>query len=258
MSLFSWFSRKSAPPPPKTSMPFESSGLGHVDATVPFMPSGKTPTKDAPHVASASPANRKTERLERRELLYSVVRESMMRAGVLSASFKFKVLSLDPRGFQYLIMMDLVNRSAGEAGRMAEIESLIAQSAKAKHGIQVTAVYWRIHEHVTTGLSPQRAPQSATAPSAPAAPPLPRRTSPAAVPTRHVDPNEPLQDDEVAAFKSALARASKGTALVGSGEIVQSRRRNPAPEPDFQNTELTNFEERRTSPLSGTQYGDLI
>ena len=56
---------------------------------------------------AAQPGNRKQERLERRELLYAVVREAMVRAGVLSSSYKFKVLSLDQRGRQFLVMVDL-------------------------------------------------------------------------------------------------------------------------------------------------------
>ena len=57
-----------------------------------------------------NPANRKHERMARRELLYAVVREAMVRAGVLSSSYKFKVLSLDPRGRQFLVMVDLAQR----------------------------------------------------------------------------------------------------------------------------------------------------
>jgi hypothetical protein len=51
--------------------------------------------------------NHRSEWLESRKLLYAEVRESMTRAGILSSSYKFKVLSLDSRSDQYLIMMDL-------------------------------------------------------------------------------------------------------------------------------------------------------
>ncbi len=77
----------------------------------------------------------------------------MIKAGVLSSTYKFKVLSLDSRGRQYLIMMDLARQYVGETARLAEIEGLIAQHAKTRHDILVTAVYWRINEHVTAGLS---------------------------------------------------------------------------------------------------------
>jgi hypothetical protein len=252
MSLLNWFSKKILP---KYALAYESSGLGHVEATVPYMPAGVTATKVSPSLATASAANRKSERLEHREQLYSVVRGAMTRAGLLSSSYKFKVLSLDPRGRQYLIMMDLVNRYAGEAGRLADIETLIAQSAKARHDILVTAVYWRINEHVTAGLSP---PPRAHAPVArPEPTQLPRRASDSPfADQRGPGSHGPLEPHEMAAFKSALAKARADATLAGSGEIVHSGRRIPATPPDFQDTEMLQPEEQ-VSPLSGTQYGDL-
>ena len=68
--------------------------------------------------------------MERRELLYTVVRDAMVRAGVLSASYKFKVLSLDQRGRQFLVMMDLAREYGGETARLSEIEALIAQTPR--------------------------------------------------------------------------------------------------------------------------------
>jgi hypothetical protein len=183
--------------------------------------------------------------LERREQLYAVVRESMTRVGVLSSSYKFKVLSLDSHGRQYLIMMDLAKLHAGETGRLAEIETLIAQSAKSRHDILVTSVYWRLNEHVTAGLT-----RPAGAPTLPRAPLPAAQTSVAdAAKSRY----EPLHADEVAAFKQALASVVAPTVLSAPGEIVHSGRRNPAPQPSFEDTEL----DERQAPLSGTQYGDL-
>jgi hypothetical protein len=231
MSLFQWFVRK---PATRAAAGQQSSGLAHIDATVPFRAGG------APHrshdTSASHAANRKNERLERRELLYTVVRDAMTRAGVLSASYKFKVLSLDSRGRQYLIMMDLARKDAGAPERLAEIEGVIAQNAKTRHDILVTAVYWRLHDHVTAGLSrPAVAPAEA---AHAAVPPKPRF--------------EPLHADEVAAFKQAIASASAPMPLSAPGEIIKSGRRNPAPEP------ADDYEvDRRASPLSGTQYGDL-
>lgn len=250
MSLFSWFAKKDSKADPDAE---HSSGLGHVDATVPLMPSSRMKVK-APQASAANAANRKTERLERRELLYGVVRESMTRAGVLAASYKFKVLSLDPRGQQYLVMMDLANQSAGDTNRLAEIEALIAQGAKVRHNIEVTAVYWRVNEHVTTGLSRPRVPTPSVARVTPATPPP---TAPSPKPTGSRIPQfEPLQADEVEAFKRALSTASRPAPLAPSGTLVKSGRRNPAPPVEFEDTELVEGEDR-ASPLSGTQYGDL-
>ena len=241
MSFLNWFSK---PPPAAHSVPAESSGLGHVDATVPLNPSGKGGAR-AHSAPPGSAANRKSERLERRELLYSVVREAMIKAGVLSSSYKFKVLSLDSRGCQYLIMMDLAREYVGETVRLAEMEGLIAQQAKSRHDILVTAVYWRVNEHVTAGLT---RPSAAVVASVPAPTPLPGVLQVPAKPAY-----EPLDPKEVVAFKQALASVKSSETLSAPGEIVHSGRRNPVATPQFEDTEMQD----RPSPLSGTQYGDL-
>jgi hypothetical protein len=232
MSFLNWFSKA---PSARHSVPAESSGLGHVDATIPVNPSGKGGTR-AHTTPPGSAANRKSERMERRELLYSVVREAMIKAGVLSSSYKFKVLSLDSRGGQYLIMMDLAREYVGETTRLAEIEGVIAQHAKNQHGILVTAVYWRVTEHVAAGLTrPAQSPPAGVLKVAP---------KPA---------YEPLDPNEVVAFKLALASVEASKPLSAPGEIIHSGRRNPVAPPRFEDTEM----QERPSPLSGTQYGDL-
>lgn len=237
MSFFSWFTKKTGD---KSFTAVESSGLGHVDATVPFNPAAKGQGK-GPVPVSSHAANRKGERLERREQLYTVVRESLTGAGILSASYKFKVLSLDSRGRQYLIMMDIDRRYATETGRLAEIEGLIAHNAKSRHDILVTAVYWRVNETVTAGLTRVSAPAPLSATPSAASTPAPK--------PRY----EPLHADEVAAFKQALASAAPAPSPQATGEIVRSGRRNPAPLPTFEDTQIDDS----NSPLSGTQYGDL-
>ncbi len=102
--------------------------------------------------ASAQPAatassqrleQRRTERNVKRELLFQVVREAMVRIGVLSSAFKFKVLSLDQRGRSFLVMIELSAEFSGEVEKLAEIESMIAQTARHRYEIIVQAVYWR-------------------------------------------------------------------------------------------------------------------
>lgn len=228
MALIPWF-RKKVEVKPHDGV--DSSGLGHTDGVVPFHSSAR----ELAHGVQSGGANRKSERLQQRELLYAVVRDSMTKAGVLSSSYKFKVLSLDSRGRQYMIMMDLAGAHAGEVSRLAELEGLIAQYAKARHDILVTAVYWR--------LNPQ-----AVATSAPV-----RAVAPVASDAASKPGYEPLQADEVAAFKQALASVSASVPLSAPGEIIRSKRRNPAPQPEFQETQVDD----RALPLSSTQYGDL-
>ena len=293
MSLFSWFSRKPSPSKPRS--PIEPSGLLNADATVPLA-AGRNPALEPRPVEHA--ANRKNERMERRELLYTVVRDAMVRAGVLSASYKFKVLSLDQRGRQFLVMMDLAREFGGETVRLSEIEALIAQTAKARYDILVTAVYWRINDHVAVGI-PQRgiAPLGASLPlasAAPAAPGVPVRAAapvapslrpaapvaplataaapsvrpaaiaqarPEATAVRPAQRYEPIEADEVAAFKRALsdaagaraapAAASKPGVPLRSGPLLP-----PSRPTGFEDTVMPGAD--GASPdLSSTQYGDL-
>jgi hypothetical protein len=277
MSFISWLFPAHKPAKPQA----ESSGLSRMEPTRPAM---KLNGKDAGG-NNAQPANRKHERMARRELLYGVVRESMMHAGVLSASYKFKVLSLDARGRQFLVMVDLARENGGETGRLAEIEALIAQGAKARYDILVTAVYWRTNEHVAIGdpraRLQQRASDSRPAPldsrpaldsqpgdlmSRPVA--LDSRAAPAA--PRNVSVYEPIQDEEVAAFKRALAAgvenpASAAAAAAGVAQGASARSFDGSGKHGPQSyTLLTGFEDtempdpdQRMPALSSTQYGDL-
>lgn len=133
-----WFSRKTA-------------GKAAPEAGMAATPTGSADRE-------AKPGSRKTQRLAQRELLYGVIREAMVRAGVLSSSYKFKVLSLDAQGRQYLVMMDLGRDVEGHTGRLADVETQMARSALARHDILVTAVYWRANEPMASSVLHQAAP----------------------------------------------------------------------------------------------------
>ncbi len=244
MSIFSFFSRKSSSHP---SVAPDSSGLGQGDATQPVIPDSDSTLKSV--TPKDTNIDRQSERHGQRELLYSVVRDSMTRTGILAASYKFKVLSLDTRGRQYVIMIDLMTGSAYEAARLAEIEAMLAQSAKLRHDILVTAVYWRISEQVTVGrssLTNQRPTPIKPESLAPVKPRL------AAVQPEY----EPLQDDEIASFKRAIATATVAVEKPAMGKVVTSGRRSLKPTNEFEDTLIGPVPER-SSPLSVTQYGDL-
>jgi len=277
MSFFSWLFPDRTP----VKAHPESSGLSRVERTRPV--GSRTANETAEN--NARPANRKSERMARRELLYGVVREAMMRAGVLSASYKFKVLSLDARGRQFLVMVDLARSNGSETTRLAEIEALIAQGAKSRYDILVTAVYWRSNDHVAVGdLSAQ--PRQRTGDSQPMPldsqpvaldsqpAPLVSQPTPLASKPTPLPPAgsrfEPIQADEVAAFKRALAAGvtnpgAAAAAAVGAPHGASARAFDGSSKRGPQSyTLLTGFEdtelpdpELRMPALSGTQYGDL-
>jgi hypothetical protein len=266
MSLFSWLFPAGRPAKAQA----ESSGLSRMEATRPAM---KRPGDKEPAVANGQPANRKNERMARRELLYAVVREAMMRAGVLSASYKFKVLSLDARGRQFLVMVDLARDNGGETQRLAEIEALIAQAAKSRYDIVVTAVYWRTNEHVAIGNPGFRAQErndSHPVPLDSHPVPLDARPSAPAPAAAQRSALEPIQPDEVEAFKRALAAgvvnpaaAAAAAAGVAHGASAKDFDGAAVHGPrsytlltGFEDTEMPDSDMRMPS-LSGTQYGDL-
>lgn len=195
----------------------------------------------------------KTKRHARREQLYVAIREAMTRSGVLSASYKFKVLSLDQGGNEFLIMMDLAKAFGGPPEQLGEIEALIMQHAKTRFEITVPAVYWRLDELAVVVKPAPAAHQPAQAPAVRAEANVETRA-----PAKPATPRyEPIQADEVAAFKQALAAASaQGPAVSDKGAKVHSSPRSY--------TLLTGFEDTEMPPdsaalpaLSSTQYGDL-
>jgi hypothetical protein len=260
--MFNWFSGKKVKEAQHSAMP--SSGLSRLESTKPY------PQTRHGSGGHAQPANRKQERLERRELLYAVVREAMVRAGVLSSSYKFKVLSLDQRGRQFMVMVDLAQGASGDTRRLAEIEAMVAQSAKARYDILVSAVYWRANDHVASG-DPERfashkaavqpgSPDGMNSGPAPLAPASRAAALQAAPPERPLRPTvEPLQADEVAAFRKALDAGVRGE------QALASANRGAQPQPQ-RYTLLTGFEDTEMASgvadevgehLSGTQYGAL-
>ena len=262
MSLLSWmFPAKKAAKP--TTVTPESSGLSRMEPT---RPAARGSREIVPG-SNAQPANRKQARMARRELLYSVVREAMMRAGILSASYKFKVLSLDGHGRQFLVMVDLARDCEADTPQLAEVEAAIAQAAKVRHDILVSAVYWRMSEHVAVGepkAQSQRAEAMTDSQPIPLdSEPAPLVTKPAARPRF-----EPIGTDEVAAFKRALAAGAQaapaGAAATGAGAASAPAFDGKSHHGPQSYTLLTGFEdtevadsEARTPVLSGTQYGSL-
>ena len=87
---------------------------------------------------------RRGRRILRREQLFSVVRESLIRAGILSSSYEFKVLALDSNGDGFLVLIDLALPAEVMPDEyLLEIERWIQQSASSRHSMRVQSVYWR-------------------------------------------------------------------------------------------------------------------
>jgi hypothetical protein len=259
MGLFNWLFAKPAPLPSGSSQMDTYATLA--DATQPFSaanmrPASRPMAQSAASISAQRLEQRRAERNARRELLFQVVRETMVRVGVLSSAFKFKVLALDQRGRTFLVMIDLSSEFAGETDKLAEIEALIAQTGKTRYELVVQAVYWRFYDTVVSGSlaprpvtagaatsmmgaaanarpapAPYVSPATVAAPAAavpvrPAVAPLPVYR-PAVLPRKGAsDPD----DNEVEAFKRALASgAQPGMAIPLSGTAPVSGFKPSAP-----------------------------
>ena len=296
MSFFSWFSAK---PTAVKNVP----AVNHANRAAPAK--GAAPVKLAGGVTrgvNLNPAptptpngnvlsvERKVKRQVRREQLYSVIRESMTRAGLLSASYKFKVLSLDQKGNQFLVMMDVAPELSTGPEKLTQTEALLIQSANATYSIKVTAVYWRT-DHPATATAAASPPEAIQTPASYStedgfaqtqANPLAALREAQA---RSVGPSgpsgaissakpghDPLLEAEVAAFKRALAvpvQTPPNAALLAANEADKAERADKSNKVDKGRTGLrsytliTGFEdtEMPDSPaipaLSNTQYGDL-
>lgn len=211
MSLLNWFTRKK-----------------------PSADAGPSSSRDESTRPSELASSRKMERMARRELLYTVVRDSMARAGVLSSSYRFKVLSLDGRGRQFLVMVDLTGSPGLGTAELGRVEAMLAQAAQAQHGIFVKAVYWR---EAANGAAPTKG-------------------KPASGKPAEGGVLEPVHADEVAAVR----RAFGPDPAAAEAASEQAHAAEPAPR---SYTLLTGFEdteapsEKRPPALSTSQYGEL-
>ena len=224
------------------------------------------PPKSKPAGAAAGSAaqaaateSAKGERTQRREHLYLAVRDAMVRSGVLSSGYKFKVLSLDADGRQFLVMIDIAPNYGADTARQAEMEALLTQTARTRFHVEVAAVYWR----VSPALGGAEKPAAAVAPAVPAAKPAaapaqPRvATPPVVAPAPQAKSDfEPIAPDEGEAFQQALQKAA------APRSAAPPQRRPAAPAQDasdnngFADTMIVD-DDGQAPRLGVTQYGAL-
>ncbi len=179
----------------------------------------------SPGAVSAAPATeprkdeRRSARTARRDQLYAVVRENMIRAGVLSSSYKFKVLTLDHEGTSHLVLIDIQATALDSVPEGTPgLEVQLQQLAQERLHLEVRAVYWRLLGATHVQKAPTRSVQAASE-------------------TDH----DPVEHDELAALQRALGERSTNT-------------KHPSFEPT---RPMTRRESERFSPLSETQLGNL-
>lgn len=190
---------------------------------------------------------RRGRRILRREQLFSVVRESLIRAGILSSSYEFKVLALDSNGDGFLVLIDLaLPADAMPDEYLLEIEGWIQKSALTRHSMQIQSVYWRRQApqdqrgfalKAAVGAQTQRETQASLGGSFVASAPTPA--------SGKIQPR-PLTDEEIKAFRLNLQQPAMPRHSYADENRNNEVREEHPPEShsDF-------------SALSETQYGKL-
>ena len=88
----------------------------------------------------------------RREMLFEAIKVTMQSHGILSASYKFRVVRSDKRGHQYLVMVDLstdfLHNREGRPERLTALGAAIVKNAATRHDLLVMGVYWQVNEHI--------------------------------------------------------------------------------------------------------------
>lgn len=96
------------------------------------------------------------QRAQHRTQLQAVVRENMIRAGVLSGAYRFKTLPLDRAGRTFAVLFDVDAQAMDtDAQTLAELEHDLQTFAQQRHGIEVKGAYWKIHH--PSGTKPTHA-----------------------------------------------------------------------------------------------------
>lgn len=272
MAFFNWFTKKSDSN--AAALPSNAVQKAHRSHTVApsAMASFSPSMPPAPLRPPADPTNRseerKAKRQVRREQLYLAIRQAMTRSGVLAASFKFKVLSLDQRGDQFLVMMDVHPSLGLQEEKLQQSEALVMQIAKAQFGMLVSAVYWRID--LKAGLDDAKQQGQPAVPAAATGASARKAAAPRF---------EPIDDSEMAAFRRALAASAAqttptvpqttptasfwasppATAAVSATTDSLAKSRSGLHSytllTGFEDTEMP--EQAELPALSTTQYGDL-
>jgi hypothetical protein len=159
--------------------------------------------KSAPAGPETAPVRMNLEeRMEfRREMLYEAIKVTMQAHGILSASYRFRVVRNDRRGHMYSVLMDLstdfLHNREGRQAQLVVLGVAIGKNAAARYAIMVSGVYWRVNDQIQ-GFETSR----------PGAEPGADDTAPDLPPPRPGSGR--ARAEELAAFEAAL---QKGQAL---------------------------------------------
>lgn len=159
LSLWQRLQRRLQPPPsrPATAV---------VPAPAPVAPAQRA------QPAEPQPSPHKQLRDERREQLNALVREAMLRGGILSTAYKFRALTLDRHGEHFIVLFDLDGHDLDTRhSTLNALELTLQTLVQERHPpLQVKHVYWRVTDPDETTDAPRPSDQPDFAPTQPMMP----------------------------------------------------------------------------------------
>jgi hypothetical protein len=156
-------------------------------------------------------------------------------------------------------MVDLLDANALPASRFLAVEQLIVSHAAQQHGLFVKSVYWRSNEALPEAQHAPIAsarPEVREVPSAVVAPPAAVPAPPIPSTSRPKKAYEPIDQDEVLAFKKAIGALPGDTVKSQPGQVRSSGARKPGYVMGYEDTQLLDQDDVGV-PLSRTQFGEL-
>ena len=141
----------------------------------------------------------------RREMLFDSVKTTMQSHGILSGSYRFKVVRADKRGHSFVVMVDLstdfMDSEQGRPRPLLALGASMTKNALARYGVGVAAVYWRVNPELK-GFDAERGDPAAVSDDT---------SSPEAQRSANMRKYERATAEELAAFESAWQKGSELT-----------------------------------------------
>ncbi|HEX5805762.1 MAG TPA: hypothetical protein VFY31_05440 [Macromonas sp.] len=118
------------------------------------------PASEPPRQPAAGAPPDKQHRAERRDELGAALRETLLRAGILSSRYKARFLSLSRQAEQFVVLCELDDRDTETShAALNKLERAMQRLLQERYPhLQITQIYWRVHTHETPPAPPPALP----------------------------------------------------------------------------------------------------
>lgn len=115
-------------------------------AILPVKDVAKVPVKHA-NVVSLNTSRPRAFSQARREKISKIVANLLSRSGIEAQHYKLKMLTLDTKGNEYVVMLDLAREHIAFSSSLRQLERHIIKESLDQFNIVVRSVYWQFNSH---------------------------------------------------------------------------------------------------------------